>query len=65
MEHFAIEHGDSPSRLVVSLCFDCGATITFSRPLTWPFDGVEVSLPRNVHDRVRAAYPVPHDGVRY
>jgi hypothetical protein len=37
-----------------SLCvFDCGATITFSRPLTWPFDGVEVSLPRNVHDRVR------------
>lgn len=36
-----------------SLCvFDCGATITFSRPLTWPFDGVEVSLPRNVHDRV-------------
>ncbi|KAJ0107914.1 hypothetical protein J7T55_007126 [Diaporthe amygdali] len=35
-----------------SLCvFDCGATITFSRPLTWPFDGVEVSLPRNVHDR--------------
>lgn len=38
-----------------SLCvFDCGATITFSRPLTWPFDGVEVSLPRNVHDRVSA-----------
>lgn len=38
-----------------SLCvFDCGATITFSRPLTWPFDGVEVSLPRNVHDRVGA-----------
>lgn len=36
-----------------SLCvFDCGATITFSRPLTWPFDGVEVALPRNVHDRV-------------
>lgn len=36
-----------------SLCvFDCGATITFSRPLTWPFDGVEVALPKNVHDRV-------------
>lgn len=39
-----------------SLCvFDCGATITFSRPLTWPFDGVEVALPRNVHDRVGLA----------
>lgn len=46
-----------------SLCvFDCGATITFSRPLTWPFDGVEVSLPRNVHDRVCAASPVLHGG---
>lgn len=46
-----------------SLCvFDCGATITFSRPLTWPFDGVEVSLPRNVHDRVCAACPLPRDG---
>lgn len=42
-----------------SLCvFDCGATITFSRPLTWPFDGVEVALPRNVHDRVCSSHTV-------
>lgn len=34
-----------------TLCvFDIGATITFSRPLTWPRDGVEVGLPMNVHD---------------
>jgi transcriptional regulatory protein GAL4 len=35
-----------------ALCvFDVGATITFSRPLVWPFEGVEVRLPMNVHDR--------------
>lgn len=37
-----------------SLCvFDVGATITFSRPSVWPYEGVEVSLPLNVDDRVR------------
>lgn len=36
-----------------SLCvFDVGATITFSRPMVWPYDGVEVSFPLNVTDRV-------------
>ncbi|KAK7752907.1 hypothetical protein SLS62_005066 [Diatrype stigma] len=35
-----------------SLCvFDVGATITFSRPMVWPYDGVEVSFPLNVTDR--------------
>lgn len=32
--------------------FECGATYTFSRPLTWPQEGIEVALPLNVHDRV-------------
>ena len=37
-----------------SLCvFDVGATITFSRPMTWPGEGIEVALPLNVSDRVR------------
>ncbi|RDW73629.1 hypothetical protein BP5796_07071 [Coleophoma crateriformis] len=31
--------------------FDVGATITFSRPLGWPTEGIEVALPLNVHDR--------------
>lgn len=36
-----------------SLCvFDVGATITFSRPSVWPYEGVEVSLPLNVDDKV-------------
>lgn len=36
-----------------SLCvFDVGATITFSRPTVWPYDGVEVAFPLNVTDRV-------------
>ena len=36
-----------------SLCvFDVGATITFSRPMTWPGEGIEVALPLNVSDRV-------------
>ncbi|KAI1777478.1 hypothetical protein F4818DRAFT_410558 [Hypoxylon cercidicola] len=35
-----------------TLCvFEVGATITFSRPSSWPFKGVDVSLPMNVHDR--------------
>lgn len=36
-----------------SLCvFDVGATITFSRPTLWPYEGVEVAFPLNVTDRV-------------
>lgn len=36
-----------------TLCsLDFGGTITFSRPLTWPGNGVEVTLPMNIHDRV-------------
>jgi transcriptional regulatory protein GAL4 len=34
--------------------FDIGATITFSRPIGWPHEGIEVALPLNVHDRVSA-----------
>ncbi|KAI7778611.1 fungal-specific transcription factor domain-containing protein [Diaporthe eres] len=35
-----------------SLCvFDVGATITFSRPTVWPYEGVEVAFPLNVTDR--------------
>ncbi|KAI0380619.1 hypothetical protein F5Y04DRAFT_271326 [Hypomontagnella monticulosa] len=35
-----------------TLCvFEVGATITFSRPSSWPFEGVDVSLPMNVNDR--------------
>ena len=33
--------------------FDLGATITFSRPVVWPYRGVEVSFPMNVNDKVR------------
>jgi transcriptional regulatory protein GAL4 len=32
--------------------FDIGATITFSRPIGWPHEGIEVALPLNIHDRV-------------
>lgn len=36
-----------------SLCvFDVGATITFSRPMVFPYEGVEVAFPLNVADRV-------------
>lgn len=43
-----------------SLCvFDVGATITFSRPSVWPYEGVEVSLPLNVDDKV--AFPTDLD----
>lgn len=33
--------------------FDVGAIITFSRPLDFPNDGIDVELPMNVHDSVR------------
>ena len=37
-----------------TLCvFDVGASITFSRPNVWPYQGVEVSFPLNVNDKVR------------
>ena len=32
--------------------FDVGAIITFSRPLDFPNDGIDVKLPLNVHDSV-------------
>ena len=32
--------------------FDIGATITFGRPQVCPFNGVDISLPMNVHDKV-------------
>lgn len=36
-----------------TLCvFDVGATITFSRPMSWPGEGIEVAFPMNVNDRV-------------
>lgn len=35
--------------------FDIGAIITFSRPLDFPNEGVEVDLPFNVHDSVSAS----------
>ncbi|KAL7933866.1 fungal-specific transcription factor domain-containing protein [Trichoderma chlorosporum] len=31
--------------------FDIGATITFGRPQVCPFNGVDISLPMNVHDK--------------
>ena len=33
--------------------FDVGGIITFSRPLDFPNDGIDVELPMNVHDSVR------------
>lgn len=33
--------------------FDVGAIITFSRPLDFPIDSVDVELPMNVHDSVK------------
>jgi hypothetical protein len=36
-----------------TLCvFELGATITFSRPMSWPNEGIEVAYPLNVNDRV-------------
>lgn len=32
--------------------FDIGANITFGRPQVCPFDGVDTSLPMNIHDKV-------------
>lgn len=44
-----------------SLCvFDVGATITFSRPTVWPYEGVEVAFPLNVTDRV--SHPLIESG---
>ncbi|KAJ4863530.1 fungal specific transcription factor domain-containing protein [Trichoderma breve] len=41
--------------------FDIGATITFGRPQVCPFDGVDIALPRNVHDKdltaMSSSYP--------
>lgn len=34
--------------------FDVGAIITFSRPLDFPNDGIDVELPMNIHDTVSA-----------
>ncbi|ETS83539.1 hypothetical protein PFICI_05415 [Pestalotiopsis fici W106-1] len=55
-------------RIWWALCvFDVGATITFSRPILWPLDGVEVSFPLNVTDRELTAnsktYPAENTGV--
>ncbi|KAI0188991.1 fungal-specific transcription factor domain-containing protein [Xylaria flabelliformis] len=51
-----------------SLCvFEVGSTITFSRPHTWPHEGVETSLPLNVDDRSLTAlsksYPKEVDSI--
>lgn len=50
-----------------SLCvIDVGATITFIRPDVWPYNGIDVSLPLNVHDRdliaASTAYPAAEQG---
>lgn len=37
--------------------FDVGAIITFSRPLDFPTDGIDVELPMNTHDTVSAPRP--------
>lgn len=37
--------------------FDVGAIITFSRPLDFPDEGIDVELPMNVHDLVRSMVP--------
>ena len=36
--------------------FDVGGIITFSRPLDFPNDGIDVELPMNVHDSVRSPW---------
>ncbi|KAH0497666.1 hypothetical protein TgHK011_004955 [Trichoderma gracile] len=46
--------------------FDIGATITFGRPQVCPFNGVDISLPMNVHDKDLTAMstsfpPDPHE----
>jgi hypothetical protein len=43
--------------------FDVGAIITFSRPLDFPQDGVDVELPLNVHDSVSYSYQYPEVNV--
>ncbi|KAL7941883.1 fungal-specific transcription factor domain-containing protein [Trichoderma barbatum] len=41
--------------------FDIGATITFGRPQVCPFNGVDIALPMNVHDKdltaMSSSYP--------
>ncbi|KAL1297482.1 hypothetical protein AAFC00_005004 [Neodothiora populina] len=38
-------------RIWWSLCvLDVGATITYSRPLTWPQEGIDAALPSNSHE---------------
>lgn len=40
-------------RIWWSLCvLDVGATITYSRPLTWPQEGVDAAFPSNIHEEV-------------
>lgn len=47
-----------------SLCvFDVGATITFSRPTVWPYEGVEVAFPLNVTDRVSGPLVEPGSSI--
>ncbi|KAI1125234.1 fungal-specific transcription factor domain-containing protein [Nemania abortiva] len=47
--------------------FEVGATITFSRPHSWPREGVETSLPLNVDDRslttLSRSYPKEVDDI--
>ncbi|KAH6682919.1 fungal-specific transcription factor domain-containing protein [Halenospora varia] len=44
-----------------SLCvFDVGATITFSRPMAWPGEGIEVAFPMNVNDRELTAASITY-----
>ena len=44
-------------RIWWSLCvLDVGATITYSRPLTWPQEGVDILLPSNVHEQVSRVF---------
>ncbi|KAI1355905.1 fungal-specific transcription factor domain-containing protein [Xylaria sp. FL0043] len=51
-----------------TLCvFEVGATITFSRPHSWPREGVETSLPLNIDDRslttLSRVYPKEVDNI--
>lgn len=51
-------------RIWWSLCvLDVGATITYSRPLTWPQEGVDAAFPSNVHEEVSPMLPT--DTKRY
>lgn len=49
-------------RIWWSLCvLDVGATITYSRPLTWPQEGVDAGLPSNLHEEVSRVFPTTTD----